>query len=164
MKELISEITIKNNSFVDDNINSRDINNALKLAQNIDLKRLVSNKLYSQMMLEPVTDADLAMFISDYLPDLVEWYTVSKLIDIKAMKITARGNSKSENDSNIAAELSDIRRTISVVNGYAASFEKQALKYIDDNPAIFDKYYDSDEYNGLDNVPTKAIFDRRLLK
>lgn len=164
---IISVQDVKNNAYVDSNVDELSINNAIQLAQDIDLQNLIGTELYNYIIEtgDALEDPYLTLVLSKIKPLLV-WQAVYNLVNLKTAKIATTSVAKDSNDNTNTLEIKDLNRLAGVIKGYKTHYERMLLTYLQKNGQDFPEYYEisDDGIEGTDTLGANTVFDMNRIK
>ena len=152
---------IKNNGFVDENVDDKSIRIAILLAMQKEMFQFLGTGLYNeindQIEADTLTSANQSL-LSDYIQPALEWWAMYYLVKPMVYKITNKSIMKknSENSNPISAtEAVDLRNDF---KNFAEERTQRLISYLCENDTTYPLY--SNPGTGSDVVyPRKFAYE-----
>lgn len=166
-RTIITTQDVKNNAYVDSNVDDLSINNAIQLAQDIDLQNIIGTSLFEYIINQgsALQEPYISLVVNKIKPLLI-WQAVGNLVNLKTAKIATTAVAKDNNDNSIALEIVDLNRLSGVIKGYKQHYERMLLAYLNSKIQSFPQFYEyqQDGIDASNAVDNETIFDISRIK
>lgn len=149
---LISEKQIKDQSIIEQNVDSKVLVKTIQMVQEIQLKAVLGSSLYDSILdavqefavnATPLTDLQLTM-LNDYIQPFIIHATLVDFIIVNNFKITNKGTLKMKDDvaDNVSAE--DLQNAKNFYEQYKSEYKKSLVEFLKDNNLVESYSVDTD--------------------
>lgn len=148
--QLISATTLKQMSFVDDNLSEKQISAAIDLVQDIDLTNALGIELMTRIKTEVFAESistPIKTLLDDHIQKIITYGVMARIQVPIANKVRNMGVTQAT-DTNVShLSVKDVSFNtnyyINIMNSYI-----EAMKlYICENETDYHEFYNSDKYN-----------------
>jgi len=167
-KLIIDPSRVKDNAFVDANTPDRDVRTAILMAQNAKLQPFLGVVMYKKIITEgsDIND-DYKLLMNEYVLDLLVFYSIESLVDLKFASIGTATISKDERENQTSLAMSEVNKLQEIVKQYTSSYENMAMNFMlehaDKYPEHWETFGNSSEIGSI-HEQTEAIFNLSLVK
>lgn len=146
---LIDEKTLKEDSFINDNVGSEFIQPTIELAQDIHLQELIGTKLMNKIcsLVEDDTintSSDYKLLLDSYVIPYLEWM-VTSLIQIPiAYKIRNLGVVQTTDEHTSNTQLKDVQSLEDYYSNKASFYAQRMSKFLHANHNKYPEYCSTD--------------------
>lgn len=142
----LSEQFIKDNSFVSDNVDPKQLLPTLKAVQDIQIHPMLGTALYNKLQdlvknegTTPIP-ADYKTLLDDYLADSLLWYTLADLPVPLQFKMVNKGIVTRSGDAMQVASTTDRKELVDYCQNKAQWYSQRVIDYLRANSSKYPEY------------------------
>lgn len=154
----ISPSTIKEEAYVDENVDDKYIRDTILLCQELYTKEMLGTALYDEVkgQIEAVALTTLNTTLrNDYIRPALKWWVLYEGMDMLNIKITNKAVMKKRSENSDPVSLEEILNLKNKFRNYAERFDEKIRLYLIENSASYPLYLNPG--NGVDTINPKGL-------
>jgi hypothetical protein len=143
----ISEQFIKDNSYIDDNVDVKVLRQVIYTAQQMRIKPIVGTGIYDDLVtgveagdLTNVGGVNYKSLMDDYIQPCVEWWSLYESLLPLTLKIRNKGVQTQSSDNSQPQSMSDLKVYMDYLEDRAEWFSERATLFLCANESTYPKF------------------------
>jgi len=137
---MIDETTVKQTSFIDENVDVNLIRTTIKTAQDIHIHQILGTALYNEILTQ-IDNSNLSSanttLLDDYLTLALVWWTLYEGVDVFTYKFRNKGILRETSETTQAISLEEVKRLMDSFKNKAEYYSERCSKFLLENQTTY---------------------------